>query len=488
VLSGTITAEVAVVGGGIAGLTTALLLSEGGISVALVEADRVGAGNTGRSTGNLYGTVSRGLQTLRDKWDADVVRTAVRLRLEAVDLIERTVGALGIDCGLARVPQFIGVENADAQALESLEREFAALEEAGLAPSWCAPDAMPLGMHRALRMEGQAQFNPFRYAQGLAAELQRRGVPVFERSRAIDIDAGAGRVRTDGGELRASAIVIATHSPAGFNLVQAEMQPYVEYGVAARLRAAALPAGIVWLRDSSHSLRRYRHGDADYLVVIGETHKTGERDEAGGCLERLRAFGQQRFEVERFEHAWSAQQLRSADGLPYIGPSAHGNVYIATGFAADGLTWGTVAANVIDRLIRKEDVGAADVLSPRRFTPVKSARAWAEENVAVVKHLVGDRLRDADAELLSSVAPGAGRIVEIEDRKYAVHRTAEGELIVLSPVCPHLKCHVAWNPDTPGWDCPCHGSRFHPDGRLRDGPAMSDLARYPMEQDPSVGA
>lgn len=482
-LSGRMDADVAIVGGGIAGVTTAWLLMEAGLSVALVEADRIGAGNTGRSTGNLYGTVSRGLHTLRQKWSPEVVRQAVRLRLRAVDLIGRNVEALGIDCGFARVPQYIGVQDAETKALESLQEEFSALEEAELAPVWSTQNPpLPLRMQRALRIEGQAQFNPYLYVRALAAELQQRGARVYERSRVAEIDASEGCVCTERGEIRAASIVIATHSPIGFNLVQAEMQPYVEYGVSARLRAGNLPPGIFWLRDRGYSVRSYRHRNADYLVVVGETHKTGERDEGGSRLERLRDFARRHFDVETFEHGWSAQQFRSADGLPYVGRSAHNNVYIATGFAADGLTWGTVAAMLIADLVRDTGTEDGELLSPRRVTPVKSGKVWMEENIAVVKHLVGDRMDAADTDMLSEVAAGEGRIVEIEDRKFAVYRAQDGALSVLSPVCPHLKCHVAWNSDQLSWDCPCHGSRFHPDGRVLDGPATSDLKRFPVER------
>lgn len=482
-LSGRLDVDIAIVGGGITGVSVALPLIEAGLSVALVEADRIGAGNTGRSTGNLYGTISRGLQTLRQKWPPDVVRQAVRLRLRAVEYIERNVQLLGIDCDFTRVPQYIGVQDAQSKALESLQEEFSALEEAQLAPSWTARDAsLPLRMQRALRMEGQAQLNPYLYAQALAAHLKHRGARIFERSRVLEIDAGDGRVCTDGGELHAKSIVIATHSPIGFNLVQAEMQPYVEYGVSARLRGDNLPPGIFWLRDGSLSVRSYRHGDADRLVVVGETHKTGEDEEGGSHLERLRDFARSHFEVDAFEHGWSAQQLRPADGLPYIGRSAHNNVYIATGFAADGLTWGAAAAMLIADLVRDRENEDTELLSPRRVTPVKSGKVWLAENVAVMKHLVGDRLESADTDMLSAVAVGEGRIVEIQDRKYAVYRAQDGTLSVLSPVCPHLKCHVAWNPDQLSWDCPCHGSRFHPDGRVMDGPAISDLERFPVER------
>ncbi|RPE79776.1 FAD-dependent oxidoreductase [Vulcaniibacterium tengchongense] len=474
-LSGRLDADTAVIGGGIAGVATALWLSEAGQRVALVEADRIGAGNTGLSTGNLYGTLSQGLAALRRKWSADALREAVALRLEAVARIERDARRFGIDCDFARRPQYLCVRGDDPQRLRQLEEEYEAAAEAGLHPRW--QDPPPLGTARALTLEAQAQFNPFLYVRGLAAVLHERGVRLFERSPVVEVDAGEGRVRTAAGEVRARDVVIATHSPIGFNLVQAEMEVYREYGLSARLADDAYPQGIHWIRDEARSVRSYRHRGEAWLVIVGEKHKTGEPEPGVDYPRRLQEYARAHFRVAEFGHAWSAQQFRSADGLPYIGRSAHRNVHIATGFGADGLTWGAVAAAILGELILGREPRGAELLSPRRFTPAKSARTWATENAAVVRHLVGDRLAAAEVQGLDQVPPGAGRIVEVDGRKCAVYRDPEGGLTVLSPVCPHLKCHVAWNPEAGSWDCPCHGSRFRPDGSVLEGPATAPLAR-----------
>lgn len=480
-LAGRSEADVVIVGGGITGMMAALLLSDGGARVALLEADTLGAGNTGRSTGNLYGTVSQGLKPLRGKWSADVVREVVALRMAALDLIEQTITRFGIECAFARVPLHLCVAGNDSQQLAALEDEFQALAEAGLNPAWCKEvPGVPFALTRALRIEGQAQFNPYLYTRGLAAALAGRGVTIHERSAVLDIDAGKELVHTADGEVQAPHIVIATHSPVGFNLVQAEMEPSTEYGISVRLGSGAdmAPESICWIRDDSRSLRRYRNGLADYLVVVGEKHKTGEPQ--GAHLQRLRDYARKQFGADAFVHDWSAQQFRPADGLPYVGASAHRNVFIATGFSADGLTWGTVAATIINDLIAGRKTDASQLLTPRRFTPAKSAEVWLAENATVVKRLVGDRLDRPEAKHFTDVAPGEGRMVDLQGRKYAVHRSDEGQLSVLSPVCPHLKCHVGWNAESRSWDCPCHGSRFHPDGRVMDGPAMTPLEQFPL--------
>lgn len=476
-LNGDLDTDVVVVGGGIAGLCTALALHETGRRVVVLEAETCGASNTGNSTGNLYGTVSGGLAPLRRTWSDEVVRDVVAWRMAGVERIERIVTEFGIDCGFARRSMVRAVSGNDAKALDDLEREFEACEVGGLLPQWLPDADGPVRMTRGLLIDNQAQLNPFLFAQGLARVLAERGVQIFEHSRVVELDANPGTARTAVGEVRAPHLVLATHSPVGFNLVQAEMEVYREYGITADIDLD-VPHGILWLTDEGRSLRR---DDDGRLVVVGEKHKTGEPEDDVDYVQRLVDWTSKRFTGAKHRHSWSAQQFKPADSLPYIGRSAHDNVLIATGFAADGLTWGAVAAPLIVGLIAGEESDAAARLTPRRFTPVKSAKIWASENATVVKHLVGDRLSHADLDRLTDVRPGDGAIVELDGRKHAAYRDQHGALSVVSPVCTHLGCHVAWNASETTWDCPCHGSRFRVDGSVLEGPALKPLAtRLPM--------
>jgi glycine/D-amino acid oxidase-like deaminating enzyme/nitrite reductase/ring-hydroxylating ferredoxin subunit len=480
-LAGRTQVDVAVVGGGITGVMTAMMLSDAGMKVALLEAGRIGRSNTGGSTGNLYATVSGGLAPLRRKWSDDVLREMVAQRIAAIDLIEQTATRFGLDCAFERRPLYRCVAGTDGATQAELDDELQAHEAAGLAARLVDDvDALPFRIHRALELGQQAQFNPLHFVQGVALALSGRGVAVHEGSSVLEVKGGReASVRTADGLVQAGHLVFATHTPKGFNLVQAEMEAYREHGIAGRLLRGHYPRGIFWIRDHGRSIRSYRRNARDYLVVVGGRHKTGHAT-VGDPRAVLRSWTQARFDLGEVTHEWSAQQYASADLLPYIGPSAHHNVLIATGFAADGLTWGTVAARLLSERIQGRIEHAAEVLTPRRFTPVKSARTWASENATVMRHLVGDRLGPAEATSLAAIAPGEGRIVDVGGRKYAVYRGEDRMLSVLSPVCPHLKCHVAWNAADGSWDCPCHGSRFGTDGRVLEGPALQPLARVEL--------
>lgn len=475
-LAGRIEADTVVVGGGITGISTALRLADAGQQVVVLEAGQIGASNTGYSTGNLYGTLSGGLAQVRRKWSDEVTRDVANLRMQAVNWVQDTAARLEIDCAFARRPLYSGVTGDDTAQIEKLEEEFDALELVGLSPQWLdRMPGLPIPMRRVLHIEGQAQFDPYCYTRALAAVLSKRGVRLFEDTAVVDVDASEGKVVTAGGEARGRHIVFATHTPIGFNLVQAEMEVLREYGISARLASTEPPQGIFWVQDQTRS---FRHHDLDgnrYLVVVGEKHKTGEPEPGVDYYRRLRDTVCEHFGAADFEHAWSAQQFKPADALPYIGRSAHDNVLIATGFAADGLTWGTVAARMLSDLIQNQESEASELLSPRRFTPGKSGKIWLSENKTVIKHLVGDRLSPAEVQRLSDIGAGEGRIVELDGRKFAAYRSEAGALSVVSPVCTHLGCHVAWNPHARSWDCPCHGSRFDTSGDVIEGPALRPL-------------
>jgi glycine/D-amino acid oxidase-like deaminating enzyme/nitrite reductase/ring-hydroxylating ferredoxin subunit len=476
-LQGRVEVDVAIIGGGITGLMTAARLHDEGKRVAVLEAHLIGAGNTGGSTGNLYATVSQGLATVRKKWNDDVLREVVALRSQAVALLEETSKRFGIDCDFARRPLYFCVRGDDKQA-KMLDAEHAASIAAGLDASLLEAVAeLPFSVRRALRIEQQAQFNPLRFVQGLAKALGERGVQIFEHSYATDVDAGEGVVKTERGELVAKHIVYATHTPKGINMVQAEMVPYREHGVAVRLNGSQYPDGIFWVLDDSRSVRSYHHDGDHYLVIIGEKHKTGHGSLGEGYYQKLHQYAHDHFDVAAFAHKWSAQQYQSADSLPYIGRSGHGNVYIGTGYAADGLTWGAAAAMIISDLILDRDNRWSDLLTPRRFTPAKSAKTWLEENAMVAQHLVKDYLTPAQLKNLKDVPPDSGRIVELDGEKLAVYRAQDGSVTVHSAVCPHMKCMVDWNGADRTWDCPCHGSRFATDGSVIEGPAFQPLAK-----------
>lgn len=481
-LSGETTADVAIVGGGITGITAAMLLAWAGRSVVVVEAHQVGFGTTGNSTGNLYAIVDDGLWKVRDKWDQDIATDVAQSRAETVNFLERVIAQYSLDCAFARRPQYLFVDSATPQQedmLEQLMEEYETARAAGLEASIVTETPLPWPVTRALLIENQAQFHPAAFTRGLAAAIHGDRCHIHENSPAIEIDGDKGFVRTESGVVHAGRIIVATHSPVGLYGVQTALGPYRDYGIAARLKNGSYPEGIFWSREKhTHSIRSITAGGQTYLIVIGEEHKTGQHDDAPHYYEKVEEYARTHFDVTEVSHRWSAQGYRSADLLPYIGPAAgNDNVYIATGFSTNGLTYGPMAAQIItDDIISRENRWA-DLYRARRLTVTKSAKEFLRENLDNAEQYLRGYLTSADVESIATLAPSTGALVEIDGDKVALYRRPSGELIALSPVCTHLGCIVRWNAAESSWDCPCHGSRFNFDGEVLEGPAMTPLER-----------
>jgi glycine/D-amino acid oxidase-like deaminating enzyme/nitrite reductase/ring-hydroxylating ferredoxin subunit len=476
--------DVAIIGGGITGITTAAQLMRAGRTVAVLEARDVGFGTTGQSTGNLYGLVSTGLYELGRKWGDDIVEQVVQSRLLAVDLVERNIIEHRLACDFTREPWALYTIAGFADENAQVEHEYNAARGAGLDARLTSDLPLPYMIRKALVVSKQAQFNPFLYVRQLASVIQSAQCRICENSPVVEIDTDAGVARTASHAVRADHIVMATHTPKGFHVLQTELGPYREYAIAAPMGEKVLPGGIFWSAgEDKTSIRLANIEGKPYVLIIGEIFKTGQHDDPEASWNKLQEHLRNKFDTALGDDAqifrWAAQQYRSADGLPYIGSSAASSgLYLATGFGADGLTWGSLAGMMIADEICGRKNPFAELYSPRRFTPMKSAKNFLKENLNVAGRYLKDYTQGVDIKNLADVPQGEGGLVEIDGQRVAAYREESGKLHALSPVCPHLKCIVHWNHAERSWDCPCHGSRFHYDGSVIEGPALSPLKPF----------
>lgn len=476
-LNGDIEVDVVIVGGGITGITAAYLLSIAGKSVAVIEAGKIGSSSTGFSTGNLYATVGGdGLHKIASKFDDKKLREVVESRADAVNLIEQIVNINGIECDFKRVPW--SLFTVDGQSSSFVAKEMEAALKGGLqvmsdVPYIVAPQS-------GFTVFNQAQFNPLKYVTSLAILTQSENCKIYENTSFLSVEEGElCTVETTGGTITTSQVIMATHTPKGIYMVHTNMGPYREYAIAATLNGNYPESGIFWeMQETEHySIRTYDSKEGRIVMVLGEMHKVGQKEENLECFERLEAFLKKRFDVNSILYKWSAQQYKSSDMIPYIGKSSgDSKTFIATGFAADGLTYGTLAAMIISDAILGKDNQWSKTYDASRLTPIASAPEFIKENLNVAYELVKDWL-SSDDEKISEVRTYEGKILELDGKKYAVHRDGAGMLHILSPVCPHMGCIVHWNTAEQSWDCPCHGSRFSIQGELLEGPAIHGLKK-----------
>ncbi|MEX0618110.1 MAG: FAD-dependent oxidoreductase [Pseudohongiellaceae bacterium] len=478
-LSGELEVDVVVIGAGITGVTTALLLTQCGQKVALVEANEVGSSTTGHSTGNLYATVDSRLFSVKDKHGHDTLQDVVTSRLAALNFIEACVQDMKIDCDFQRVPLHLFAT--DKESAKAVSKEYQAALDAGLQVSKVPPDTFPFRAEAVTTLLDQAQFDPYRYVRGLATQLREKGCPVFENSPVLETsDDDYCTVKTDVGTITAKQIVKATHTPKGRYAVHTAMIPCREFAMAATLNGPLPAPGIYWHAGGGedghqYSIRPYRTNDGDFLVAVGEPHKVSHGTQED--LRKLTAYIHDHFDVADVKHTWAAQNYRPADNLPYIGISPlDKHTFIATGFAADGLVYGTLAAMIISDGICGRDNPCFDTYNPSRFTPAASAKNILSESLSVSRHMLQDHLFYGQVKALEDIKPGEGKTVKVDKEKVAVYRDFDDSLHIVSAICPHMGCVLHWNDPERSWDCPCHGSRFSVDGQVVEGPASKNLA------------
>jgi len=481
-LDGDAEADVAVVGAGITGLGTAHLLKEAGLRVVLLESSVVAAGATGYTTAKL--TVGHSLiyRDLIDAHGVEAARLYARSNQEAIEQVAALVEAHAIDCDFERAGNYVYAESRDH--VQEIEREVEAARAAGVAAEATTETDLPYPVAAAIRVDGQAQFHPWKYAAALARLVDGDGSRVAEGTRALHVRSGdTCVVETDRGVVRARHVVVATQLPfLDRGLFFAKAHPTKSYALAAEVDAGHAPLGMYISVDApTRSVRSAPGADGRRILIVGgEGHKPGTDPRTEERYRKLEAFLHERWGDHEVRWRWSTHDYTPVDKLPYIGPLRRGDdrVLVATGYAKWGMTKGTLAARIIaDRILGRENPYAA-LYDANRLNARQSAARFAKENAQVGGYFFRDRVRRRPGrEAVDALAPGEGTVVRDGTRQYAVARGEDGELHVLSARCTHLGCIVGWNPADRAWECPCHGSRFAADGTLVQGPATADLPR-----------
>ncbi len=483
-LSGDLMVDVCVVGGGITGLTTAELLKKQGKTVAVIEAGRVGCGETGHTSAHLTEILDLEFRELISKFGREGATLAAQSSRRAIDLIQQNVIDKKISCGFKRVSAYRFTEKENQ--VSDLEKEAKAALEIGVPCELVDQIPMSRTIEKALRFDHQAQFQPVAYLSALAKSIDGDGCYIFEETRMIDVaDGEPCRVKTESGTISCADVVVASNVPSANRfLLQTKIASYRTYVIAAELKAGLEPDHLYWdLDDPYHYIRTFTMGEKTYIVVGGEDHKTGQDEHTTNHYENLEQWARHRFEIGDVIYRWSGQVIEPVDGLPFIGKNAMSdNIFVATGFSGNGLTFGTVAGMLISDLILEVENPWADLFDPTRIKPLASFKQFVSENIDFPSRFVADRIATPEKMTLAQLRENQGAIVMVDGKKVAAYRDPQGELTTLSPACPHMGCHVHWNEAETSWDCPCHGARFGPKGNMINGPAVTDLAKENVDE------
>jgi glycine/D-amino acid oxidase-like deaminating enzyme/nitrite reductase/ring-hydroxylating ferredoxin subunit len=478
-LSQNIEVDVAIIGGGMTGITAAAHLIKAGKKVAIIEAHKIGGVTTGYSTGNLYIPVQPFYQHIQSKFNFETTKAIAHSRQFAIDYIENNIKEKNIACHFSRRPWY--GYTADHERI-SLDKEVDLLKKMDIPIDYVNELPLKLKFKKAVLMPNQARFNPLQYVISMAEDLAKKGCMIFEDTRVTNVTEKEECVlETAHGKVTAKKVLMATHTPIGFNYSQMFTAPYRSYVVSVRLKDNNYPEGHFWDLDRPpHAICTHaeRGNNPELLMVAGSHHKVGQDKNTIARFKELEMFLKDHFSVSDVAYQWSAQHYQSADNAPYIGLASRSakHTYIATGYFADGLVYGTLAGIIIGDLILENKNPLTEIYQSNRFDPIASFAFLAKENSNVFFQYLKDFMAKSDKHY-DDVKSGEGKVVKINGEKCAVSRDENNQLHIVSAVCTHLQCIVGWNNAEKTWDCPCHGSRFTQQGEVIEGPAKMDLEK-----------
>jgi glycine/D-amino acid oxidase-like deaminating enzyme/nitrite reductase/ring-hydroxylating ferredoxin subunit len=476
-LSEDIEVDVAVVGGGMAGLAAAFLLTKEGKKTAVLESGRIVKGVTGHTTGKL--TSNHGLiyRELIDRFGEETATLYGEANQSAIQKVLEIIEELGIDCDLQQMPAYTYAT--DDKGKKRILDEVEAAVRCGLPASYTEDVPLPYQACGAMRFEDQVIFHPRNYLLGVARAVTDRGGRIFEKTKVEKIEEGDSgcTVTTTGGKVKAADVIIATNYPVYDPMFFfARLEPIQSYALGVTLDGPTPSGMFLSTEDNFHSIRPHRLGMEGEIVIIGgEQHMVGQGGDTREKYRSLEQWARGNLPVKSVEYYWTTHDTEPFDHVPMIGKLTPrtDHMYVATGFRGWGMTHTHVAAMLLADQILGRDNPWTKVYNPNRF------ESWVSgELLKTDLHIVGTLIKGKFKSYPGSIEGmqnGEAKVVEIENEKTAVYKDNQGEDLAVSAVCTHMGCIVEWNPAEKSWDCPCHGSRFDFRGKVIHSPAIDEL-------------
>ncbi|GMB09804.1 FAD-dependent oxidoreductase [Thermolongibacillus altinsuensis] len=471
--------DVAIIGGGISGITTAYLLAKKGVNVALIEANQLLNGTTGHTTAKITAQHDLIYDEFIQHFGEEKARLYYEANKEAIDWIKEIVTTEQIDCDFTVEDAYI-YTTAETER-SKIENEWEAYQKIGIDGEYVEKLPLPFSIQGAIMMRNQAQFHPLKYLRQLVQFAVRHGASFYEHTVASDIEAGTKpRIKTkDGHLITCDAVIVCSHFPF-YDGALYFSRLYAERSYVLAIKTEKdYPGGMYLSAGNPKRSLRYTMMNGEKLVLVGgESHKTGQGIATMKHYEVLQSFAEHTFGIQEILYRWSAQDLVTLDRIPYIGSmrTDYPNIMVATGYRKWGMTSGTLAAHLLSDLAMQKENRYREVFTPSRFYADPSVKNFLKENVDVAKHLISGKLEYALRQP-EDLVNGEGAVVNVNGKRCGAYRDEGGNLHIVDTTCTHMGCELEWNNGDRTWDCPCHGSRFSIDGEVMEGPAQRRLEK-----------
>lgn len=472
--------DIVVVGAGLTGLATAVLLARSGLSVLIAEARHVGAVTTGNSTAKLSLLQGTTYSEILRHSNEEVLWAYTEANREGAAWLLHQLVERGVD--VPRAPSFVYANGADGAS--KLNAEYAALQRVGLPVQRVGSVGLPFEVAGALRLDDQALLQPLEVLAVLASEFRARGGKIVERCRVQRVDSSSDSlaIETTRGRLTAHRCVLATGTPIlDRSFFFARVEPSRSFVAAYVLHTGEVPPGMhVSIDTPARSLRPARDAAGrELLVVGGDSHVPGRADDTFERITELDTWVEDCFGSCERVTWWGAQDYRTNSRIPFAGsiPGEDDRVYAATGYNKWGMS------NAIASTLRlTAEILGGNLEWGRTLTEHSMSIATAQSAVAVNASVAGHLLADwVEAELrpssdIAALREGEGALVREGLAPVGAARI-DGHICKVTGICTHMGGILSWNELERTWDCPLHGSRFTHDGIVLEGPAVEDLKK-----------
>ena len=498
-----ISTDVCIIGAGIFGLTCGYYLTKQGFNVVILEkGPEIASKTTGHTTAKITSQHNLIYKYLIDSLSVSEAKHYLYANQEAIENIYQIIKDENIDCDFKRQDSYVYTNNSDE--LEKIKLENKAVNSLGFNSEFVTSTPLPFDVLGAIKFPNQAEFNPIKYAYGLADCITKNSGKIYTDSLVKNIQKENNNFITlcQDYVVNSKYLILASHYPfidrLGYYFLK--MYQSTSYVIAVDIGDKTFDGMYINSEQPTFSYRFANYsgsGGKRLLLVGGADHKTGSKIDLSNAYNILEDEVRKYYPDCKVLYKWNTEDCITLDKIPYIGEFSHfmPNMYIGTGFNKWGMTSSNVAGNIIvDKILGKENE-YEDVFKATRLHPIKNNAELGNMIKETANSLVinkfkvpekisentKDDIKNISAHVsdfdknFSDIENDTGHVFEYNGEKVGIYKDKDGKIYTVKPICTHLGCLLSWNNLDKTWDCPCHGSRFDYMGQQLYNPAIRDL-------------